>query len=411
MKVPALRPFFACLVAAVVMLIQASAGVARDIAPPGLADGAGIWANLWNYPAGDVDSYCNTLRSYGVRNFFIQTTRTNMPAIAHPDELGRLIDACHRHKIRVIGWAYLELKEPKAEAQKMIEAARFQSPHGETLDAIAPDLEKNLTEAKVTEFSEQLRKSLGSNYPMIACVYSPLNHYQEVAHIPWKILCHYYNVIAPMSYWNSKYQKHLDAYDYTMATVRTIRQLSGRPDVEIHVIGDAMGSSGESIQQFMRACQRAEATSASIYPQQKPTQDQLAALSRYQDYFQTNSRFRLAAFRELVQQGAMQPPPGNDPTEPISRAEFYRVIAKHCHLTAPALEESKAPIYSNEALSVLAHVVDVQPSIKSRKRSEQHWFAPAAMAADTEQQQHSGDKPLNYLDAAQIVLEAGSTLR
>lgn len=333
-----------------------------------------------------------------------------MPAVAHPEELGKLIDACHRHKIRVIAWAYLELTDPVGEADKMIAAAKFQSPHGETIDGIAPDLEKNLTEERVGQFSVRLRKVLGPNYPMMACVYSPLNRYQEVAHIPWKLLTQYYDVIAPMSYWNSKYQKHLDPYDYTMATVRTIRQMAGRPDIEIHVIGDAMGSSGAAIHQFMKACQRSEATSASIYPNQLPTQDQLTSLSRYQDYFQPNSRFRLAAFRELLRSGAMPVPPGNDPTEPISRADFYRILAKHCHTQINA-EASAAPIYPDEALVLLAQVVDVHPVEGHGKKRADRWFVSPALADVQQKPRSAGDKPLNYLDAAQMVLQAGSTLR
>jgi hypothetical protein len=413
MKVPASRPIFALMAAVALILVHINASKARDIVPPGFADGPGIWANVWNYPQGDVDAYCSKLRTHGIRNFFIQTTRTTMPAVAHPEDLGKLIDACHRHKIRVIGWAYLELTDPVGEADKMIAAARFQSPHGETLDAIAPDLEKNLTEAKVGQFSERLRHTLGPSYPMMACVYSPLNRYQEVAHIPWKLLTQYYDVIGPMSYWNSKYQKHLDPYDYTMATVRTIRQLAGRPDIEIHVIGDAMGSSGEALHQFMKACKRSEATSASIYPNQKPTDEQLAILSRYQDYFQANSRFRLAAFRELLRSGAISSPPGNDPTEPISRADFCRLLAKHCRVPVSSVEVAgAAPIYPDEAITFLAQVVDVHQSNAKQhgKKRPDRWFAPPALA-DAPQRREVSDKPLNYLDAAQMVLEAGSTLR
>jgi hypothetical protein len=412
MKVPSTRWLFALLLSTVlVSTCFALAAPLRELTPPGLADGPGIWANIWNYPAGDVDAYCANLRNYGVRNVFIQTSRSNTPAIAHPDELGTLIDACHRHKIRVIAWAYLELHDPIADADKMLAAAKFRSPSGDSVDAIAPDLEKNLQNTRISKFSERLRQELGPNYPLIAVVYSPLNHYQEVANTPWKTLARYYDVIAPMSYWNSKFQK-LDAHDYTLATVRTIREMTGRPDIEVHVIGDGMGTSAQSIQQFLKACRRAEATSASIYPNQKVTQEQLVALSRYPDYFEPNARFRLAAFREMLKSGTVATPPGGDPAQPISRLDFFKMVATQSRTPLPAPDASdatmNAPIRSDEALSLLAQIVDIQ-QVGHKKRRGSHWFAPAAAAAQPKQPTTS--KTLNYLDASQMVLQATSAIR
>lgn len=413
MKVSTLRSFFSLLaIAAILCFAQMSFAVPlRELTPPGLADGPGIWANIWNYPQGDLDAYCTHLRNFGIRNIFIQTSRSNTAAIAHPEDLGKLIDACHRHKIRVIAWAYLELSDPIADANKMLAAAHFRSPSGDSIDAIAPDLEKNLIDSRISKFSQALRDDLGPHYPLIAVVYSPLNHYQEVANTPWKTLARYYDVIAPMSYWNSKYQK-LDAHDYTLATVRTIRELTGRPDIEVHVIGDGMGTKGQSIQEFLKACRRAEATSASIYPNQKVTEDQLAALSRYPDYFEPNARFRLAAFREMLKSGAVEMPKGGDPAQPITRYDFLRMVAQHSRspLAAPDANDvaMSEPIRSDDAVNILARIVDIQP-VGQKKRRADRWFAPAASAAQTEQT--GGSKPLNYLDAAQMVLQATSAIR
>jgi hypothetical protein len=214
-----------------------------------------------------------------------------------------------------------------------------------------------------------------------------------------------------MSYWNSKYQK-LDAHDYTLATVRTIREMTGRPDIEVHVIGDGMGTSGQSIQQFLKACRRAEATSASIYPNQKVTQEQLAALSRYPDYFEPNARFRLAAFREMLKSGAVTSPNGGDPAQPITRYDFLRMVAQHSRAPLPAPDANdpamEAPIRSDEAVNILARIVDIQP-VGQKKRRADRWFAPAASAAQTEQT--AASKPLNYLDASQMVLQATSAIR
>jgi hypothetical protein len=396
--------------AALVCVLRASAAGPHELSPPGLADGSGVWANVWNYPSGDLDSYCSNLRAHGVRNLFIQTTRSNMPAIAHAPELGGLVDACHKHKIRVIGWAYLELNDPIGDAEKMLAAARFQSPTGERLDAIAPDLEKNLTQSRVEQFSKHLRQALGPNYPLIAVLYSPLNHYKEVSSIPWTTIAQYYDVVAPMNYWNSKKQK-LNAYDYTLATVRVIRELCGRPDLEIHVIGDAMGTSHEALLQFMKACKHSEATSASIYPNQQPTAEQLAALNHYSEYFGPNARFRLAAFREMVKCGAVPCDAKVDPTQPISRADFCRMVAHRMHTAAPLTESgAQAPVYPQEALTMLAHLVDSHHTDKGKGRRADRWFAAPAMA-EAPMAATQSDRPLNYLDASMMVLQASSALK
>jgi len=352
------------------------------------------------------------LRNHGIRNLFIQTSRSNTPAIAHPEDLGKLIDSCHKHKIRVIAWAYLELKDPAADAAKMVAAAKFRSPSGESVDAIAPDLEKNLQNGTVTKFSQILRATLGAHYPLIACVYSPLNHYEEVVNIPWKTLAQYYDVIAPMSYWNSKYQK-LDAHDYTLATVRTIRQLTGRSDIEIHVIGDGMGTTAESIHQFMKACKRAEATSASLYPNQQATAEQLTSLGRYPDFFEPNARFRLAAYRQMLRSGAVDQPPGGDPAQTMTRFHFYRMLIKNSNATFSAPDPSDpamfAPIYADEAFALLAQVVDVPPAGRKKRRAD-GWFAQP-VAAESQHVRRDKGKPLNFLDASQMVLQAGFVAR
>ena len=92
----------------------------------GLAEGPGIWINMWNYPTQDYEAYAQKLYASGIRNLFAQTSRSNTDAIAHPTELGQLIDACHKYKIRVIAWSFTELGNPGADADRMIAAANVQ---------------------------------------------------------------------------------------------------------------------------------------------------------------------------------------------------------------------------------------------------------------------------------------------
>ncbi|HEY9775090.1 MAG TPA: hypothetical protein V6C81_15100 [Planktothrix sp.] len=409
--------------------------------PEGLADGPGIWVNMWNYPQGSTDLYCENLHAKGVRNLFIQTSRSNTEAITHPEELGQIIESAHRYKIRVIAWSFAELFNPIADADKLVAAARFTTPHGQRLDAVAANLEKDLSPAKVEPYSQHLREALGPTYPTVAVVYSPLNHAPQVAHIPWKLLDKYYTVLAPMNYWNSKYQK-LDAYTYTIATIQAVREKVGRPDVEIHVIGDGMGTHGDSISQFMRACQQAGATSASIYPNYKVTDEQLDTIAKYSEFFPVNSRFRLAALHETLASGSMDSPQGMDPAASISRGDFYKLavkqlgLARQFHLDRSSVtaeqatellqntgalamakvhiandtsmdETLRAPIDAKEALNVVASVITIRSNPGAKLNAGRHkgWFGQPAYAAEHDS---APSKPVNYLDAAQIVVQASA---
>jgi hypothetical protein len=288
---------------------------------------------MWNYPTQDFEGYAQKLYASGIRNLFAQTSRSNTEAIAHPAELGQLIDACHKYKIRVIAWSFAELANPSADADRLIAAAQFRSPMGDRIDAIAPDLEKNLTPALVESYTKRLRAALGPDYQLIACVYSPLNKAPQVALTPWKLIDKYYDVIAPMAYWNGRMQT-IDAYTYTKRTVERVRELTGRSDVAVHVIGDGMGTHSSEIGEFLRACRNSGAHSASLYPNQRTTDEQYLALSRYAEYIPSNSSERLSTYRKLLTAGVVTSPRNSDPSNAIGRGDFLSLVARGLKLVA-----------------------------------------------------------------------------
>lgn len=457
----AVRKNFLLLSACIALLSPASGQAAdyKDDAAPGLADGAGIWVNMWNYPEGDLDSYCRDLSEHGIRNIFLQTSRSNTAAIVNPARLGELIEAAHRCGVRVIAWSFAELVNSINDADKMVEAAEYTSPHGQHVDAVSPNLEKNLEPAHIESYAKRVREKLGPNYPMIAVVYSPLNKCFEVKRISWTLLARYFDVIAPMVYWNSKYEK-IEPYEYTVKTIQKIRELSEKPDIEISAIGDGMGSNSAAIAEFMRACRDTEATGISLYPNQKITQEQKDAIGQHPDYLKPDARFRLAAFREYVRQGNLNVPPAFDPSRPITRRDFYQLVVRQLYpvftlpradgKTAhspylPAVAECKeangeqalqillelgvladmsdtssiqsildAPVYPDEAVSLIAGLLELDrqklASRHDRSQRLDHWFVPAA-EAEIKEKRNTSNIPVNYIDAAQMVLQASSALR
>jgi len=428
-----------------------------DPVPKGIADGAGIWVNMWNYPA-QPDSYCLKLYANGIRNIFIQTSRSNTAAICNPEGLSGLLSAAHRYQMRVIAWSFDELTSPDADADRVIAAANFRSDQGEKVDAVAANMEKDLNPVKIKQFCGRIRKTLGSSYPLIAVVYSPLNHAPAVAGTPWPLLADCFSVLAVMSYWNSKYTKS-EAYQYTLATIKELRQLTGKADLDIHVIGDGMGTDNQSVNQFLKACKTGAATSASLYPNQRVTTDQLVTLSRYPEFFPANGRLRLAAYRELVKSDKLRLPLGEDPSANIKRGLFYQLLVRQFFpsaMLAPASTDlayaqsiapgsdsivvlKKAGVISalpqtaeeanqflaagityKEAIETVAKLVDSKRSsgkLVDKQRSHiagrqygqtDHFFVQPAYAAESNT---LSEQPLSYFDAAQMVLLASGGVK
>jgi hypothetical protein len=449
---------FTCLIT-VVSVRQASAAGQSF---PGPADGPGVWMNIWNYPDGaHAEQFCTNLAAHGVRNCFVQTSRSNTDAIAHPIELSLLTQACHHHGIKVIAWSFTQLSNPSADAERLLAAARFKTSNGESIDAIASDMESNLTVGNIDSLGQSLRSALGPSYPLIAIVYSPLNQAAEASHTPWKLLTKYFDIIAPMTYWSGKHQT-LDAYTYTCSTIKQIRQAVGKSDVEIQPIGDAMYSNTYELSQFMKACRENEATGISVYPNQKLTAAQLTSLDKYGSYFPPNARFRLAAYRQLRLAGVMPEPPHGDPSSAITRGRFYQLLVSQtsqaskdsstplvqtdpyqyleAHGVAPKtkdLEDSQqflnSPIGVSEALTTIASlvknqhaVVQVEPSpartshanvghTNANRHHQGPWLMQSAKAAEadtivTASSKEAQPTVLNYIEAAQLITQARAGL-
>jgi hypothetical protein len=410
---------------------------AREHKPLGLAHGAGVWVNIWNYPKDDLDSYFNNLKKHGIANYFIQTSRSNTASIKHPEELGLIIEACHRQNIRIIGWSFGELIDPILDAEKMIDAANFKSQNMEQLDGIASNLEKNLEPWRIEKYSKHLRSKVGKTYPILAVVYSPLNKASEVKRIPWPQIARDFDVIAPMCYWSGKTQKQ-SAYQYTKASIDEVRRLSQRSDIELHIIGDGMGTESAQVLEFMRACKEKGVPSASLYPNFKVTPDQLLTLKHYDEYFEPNSRFAFSAYREMLNSACLESPLSLDPCELISRGNFYKLLVKRLNIGAKAQNNNQnnniddinayhmlmtngllvykpkeasaneflnAPISSDEAFHLLARSVDknAQKSLKSKRFDT--WFTQPVQAAVISKT-NKFNQNLTYLDAAKIVFQA-----
>ncbi len=381
-----------------------------------LNHGASTWVNIWNYPGDNIEDYCKHYYANGITNLFVQTSRSNTPSIFNSEKLSRIIDSCHKYGIKVIGWTYPQLVNITSDADKLIAAANFRTSTKQGLDGMVANLEHNLSADNVTQYSQIIRNALGPSYPLIACVYSPLNRCPEVKKTPWKVLSDYYDVIAPMAYWNSKYQKY-DVYDYTRETIAQIRALTQKPYQNIHVIGDGMNTPSQSISIFLKACHDGLATSASVYPQNKLTNDQCDALEQYTNYISKDVEFKLHALKSIYNDSLAGFYNHKDIASSVTTADFLAIINKQFNFSANNGNLNEVmnklslspdePISQKNAMRILAYIVNAKQYKTNQGNSSKNWFIPKAYAENAVKPQ---ENYLNYLDLANILWQESNII-
>jgi len=254
-------------------------------AKPLITEGKGIWINIWNYPA-NPDMFCEYLRSKGIDTLYLQISRSNMPAIKHPDKLNQIIHSAHKRKMKVIGWSYTFLKEPLIDALKFIQAALYKTPEGDSIDGMAADIEETTSSHNIESFVKAVREKLGPDYPLIAITFSPLS--KSIKANPniyaWQTIANNFDIIAPMIYWHGfiKYRSEKGAYDYTMQTISKIKEYTKKDDLNIHLIGDGQKTTTEEISGFLKAAEEQKINAGvSLYPMYTPKPHQIEVLSMF----------------------------------------------------------------------------------------------------------------------------------
>lgn len=246
-----------------------------------ITDGKGIWVNIWNYPE-NPDLYCEYMKSKGVDTIWLQISRSTTAAIVHPKKLNQILKSAHARKIKVIGWTYPYLNKPNSDARKFIYAAKYKTPDGDMLDALAADIEETTNARAIQTFSNVLRRNLGPDYPLIAITFSPVLKRAEPSHYAWKTVGANFDILAPMTYWTAykKYRSQQGAYNFTALTIKRLKEYTGNSNVKIHLIGDAQKTSNSEISGFIKAAKDHGIQGISLYPWHKPTPSQVTLLGK-----------------------------------------------------------------------------------------------------------------------------------
>ena len=227
--------------------------------------------------------HVDEMHAKGVKTIYLQASMRSPKApnaILSPDLLSQFIERAHAKDMYVVAW-YLprfEAHDKKIDLLNTLQMKNFKSANGQTFDAIAVDIEwvksvpdHALRSMILVDYSQQLRRSLGREYPIGAITMPPVQ--TEIVNprfwpgYPYEQLRHEYDVWMTMGYWTDRKQSSgwRHSYNYTNENIRRLKAHLG-PDVKIHPIG-GIGhlSSPADYDGFVRSATENGAIGASIY--------------------------------------------------------------------------------------------------------------------------------------------------
>jgi hypothetical protein len=200
-----------------------------------ITQGKGIWVNLWNYPQ-DLDKFFTRLQDHHIETVYLQVNRSTTPVFKHPtSEIDEILKAAHQYHIKIIGWTYAYLNNVEADAKKFIEPAFYVSPEGYMFDAMAADVEENISATAIKKYTEMIKARMPKDYPMLIIVFSP----KIKDNYPWQYLADNWDVFMPMVYWHGMRSRNLNKVaKFVSESIQGLRARTNKPDLKIHLITD-----------------------------------------------------------------------------------------------------------------------------------------------------------------------------
>jgi len=264
--------------------------------------GLGAWVDIYDYNDVVPEDAVADMQAKGVKTLYLQTGRWNTQAKDPSNEsfedatlVARWLEAAHAHGIKVVGWYLPAYDDLARDVRRTVAIAQYRSGTGQPFDALAIDIEyrqqmpsQTAWNAAVAEQARQVRAVLGSKYPIGAITPAPLQmevRPQYWAGFPWVQLGASADVFMPMAYWSfrddcSSNPDHC-AYGYTKGSVDKVRELTGRPNVPVHVIGGVANAvTTQEVRDFVSAAARAGVYGGSLYDYRTTSSDYWAVLAK-----------------------------------------------------------------------------------------------------------------------------------
>ncbi|MEW6474475.1 MAG: peptidoglycan-binding domain-containing protein [Actinomycetota bacterium] len=185
----------------------APAEVAAPPAPakPILPLGKGMWLyQLSMSEGGDANKVVSKAKALGLTHLYTRLGSSKKGFYAQ-DELNKLLPVAHAAGIKVIGWDFVYLTDPIADALRSKAEIDYTTPDGHRIDAFSADIETNaegvnLTAEGAAAYGAKLRELVGPSYPLIATVPRP----SPKRWFPFAEATAAFDAIAPMVYWQNR---------------------------------------------------------------------------------------------------------------------------------------------------------------------------------------------------------------
>src|SRR5688500_3032445 len=172
---------------------------------PILPLGKGMWLyQLSMSEGGDANKVVNKAKSLGLTHLYTRLGSSKGGFYAQK-ELDKLLPVAHAAGIKVIGWDFVYLVDPIADAVRSKAEIDYTTPDGHKIDAFSADIETgaegvNLTAEGAAAYGAKLRELAGPNYPLIATVPRP----SPKRWFPFAEATAAFDAIAPMVYWQNR---------------------------------------------------------------------------------------------------------------------------------------------------------------------------------------------------------------
>jgi hypothetical protein len=237
---------------------------------------------MWLYQlsqAGDPERVVRKAVDAGLTHLYLRVGSSKMGFYGQA-ELDALLPAAHAAGLAVVGWDFVYLFDPAADARRSFEAITYTTPDGQRMDAFSADIETasegvNLTAAGAAAYGRELRALVGPAYPLIATVPRP----SPKRWFPFAEATADFDAIAPMVYWMNR-DPATDARGAVADLARFGKPLmpigqayDGAPEG-----GPAGDPSGAAITQFLEASLESGAVAVSFWVWHHATGEQWSAI-------------------------------------------------------------------------------------------------------------------------------------
>src|SRR5581483_11174810 len=161
--------------------------------------GKGMWLyQLSMSEGGDAAKVVAKAKANGLTHLYLRLG-SSKGGFYDQAELDQLLPVAHAAGLKVVGWDFVYLDDPAADAARAKSEIDYTTPTGDRIDAFSADIETvsegvNLTPETASAYGAKLRALVGSSYPLIATVPRP----SPVRAFPFA------DAIAPMVYWENR---------------------------------------------------------------------------------------------------------------------------------------------------------------------------------------------------------------